>query len=51
MKSRFEYEIPLVFYDTPGTSSHSSKLEHAILLKHLLEYRPLNTVFILVKFN
>ena len=48
MKCQFDYDIPMVYYDTPGTDAKTAKLEHAILLKHLLEYRPLNAVFVLV---
>ena len=51
LKSQFEYPVPFVIYDTPGTTAHVDKLEHATHLKCLLEYRPVNTVCILVKFD
>ena len=51
LKSQFEYPVPFVIYDTPGTTAHVDKLEHATHLKCLLEYRPVNAVCILVKFD
>lgn len=51
LKSQFQYHIPFVIYDTPGTTAHVDKLEHATHLKCLLEYKPVNTVCILIKFD
>ena len=51
MECKIEYDTPLVFYDTPGTTAHKEKLDHAGHLKFLLEYRPVNGIFVLVKFD
>lgn len=50
MESLEKYDLPFIIYDTPGTTAHVDKLRHAIHLKELLCYRPINSVIILVKY-
>lgn len=50
IKGQFDYPVPLVIYDTPGTTAHVDKLQHATHLKCLLEHKPVNTVCIVIKF-
>ena len=50
VKCMYNYDLPLVFYDSPGTTALKAKLDHAVHLKQLLEFKPVNTVFILIRF-
>ncbi len=51
LPAQFLYKPQFIVYDTPGTSSIQEKMQHAVLLKEILTWKPLNCVFILVKYN
>lgn len=49
--SLIESKPPFYLIDTPGTTSTVDKLKHAVFLKTALTWKPLNAVFIMVKFE
>jgi GTPase Era involved in 16S rRNA processing len=51
MECKTKYDKPLIFYDTPGTPIRKGKKEDAGLLKFILEYKTVNVIFVLVKFD
>lgn len=51
LPSQYFYEPHFIVYDTPGTTSIQEKLPHAVLLKSILTWKPLNTVFVMVKYH
>lgn len=51
LKSQFQYDQNFVIYDTPGTTSSEDKLMHAVHLKELITFKPINSVLILVKYE
>lgn len=50
-QSLIEKNPPFYLIDTPGTTSSVDKLKHAAFLRKALTWKPLNAVFILVKFE
>lgn len=50
LKSQFQYERNFVIYDTPGTTAREDKLRHAIYLRELLNFKPINSIIILVRY-
>ncbi len=50
VKTRYEYTPEFILYDTPGTSATKDKLQHALFLKEILVWKPINAIFIVVEY-
>lgn len=51
LSAQFLYNPRFILYDTPGTTSVKDKMQHAVLVKEILTWKPVNAVFILVQYK
>lgn len=51
LPSQFLYQPQFILYDTPGTTAVKEKMQHAVLVKEILTWKPVNTVYILVDYK
>lgn len=51
LSAQFLYNPRFILYDTPGTTAVKDKMQHAVLVKEILTWKPVNAVFILVQFQ
>lgn len=51
LPSQFLYKPQFILYDTPGTTAVKEKMQHAVLVREILTWKPVNTVYVLVGYK